>query len=142
MHLLTSDVSSLNVIGGNFRRSKRLHSSADDVKPTFIKSPANERGGAKSKRIRQIVDSKEEVDINEEKENFHRTKPLAPRSRAAKVLVQLAIELPTDASDYEVSDAEDITPVVSLGFLYQQRESRMLDKKNAHYHFEIFEDSS
>ena len=91
-----------------------------------------------SKRVRARMDTESALDILEDKENFNRSRPLAPRSRPARVLHDLVVDLPTDCSDFEVSmDEEDSSPVGSI-FHAQQR--RMDDPNEKHYHFSVYED--
>jgi hypothetical protein len=90
-----------------------------------------------SKRHRSSS-SRNSPDIIADKENFHRAKALAPRSRPAKVLMELLIDLPTDCSDFEISDCEDSIPTSSV--LFNQISQRMSGTKNDHYEFQVYED--
>ena len=89
----------------------------------------------RSKRFRGSVSLHEKFDPISEKENLNRSKPLAPRARSAKVFSELVIDLPTDCSDYEVTE-EEFSP---CGKLYRELARRMLD--NERYFFSVFEDN-
>ena len=75
-----------------------------------------------------------------DKENFHKSKDLAPRSRPARVLVDLIIDLPTDCSDFEISDVEADSALPHSAELFHKQIMRMTDVDNKHYHFTVFED--
>ena len=77
-------------------------------------------------------------DVDMDKENIHRARPLVSRSRATAVLSSLVVDAPTDCSDieFEVDDDEQI----SVGSLYRARLTRISDPKNEHYHFSVYED--
>ena len=116
------------------RRSKRLQG--------YLYNKEESRGipenAFSTKRLRSGASSSGTFDIIADKENFHRVKQLAPRSRPAKVLIDLVIDLPTDASDYEISESEDSVP--ASRFLLNQLSLRMADSKNDHYNFQVYED--
>ena len=98
---------------------------------------------ASSKRARKGRIVQEEYDSIADKENFHRSKQLAPRARPAKILVDLVVDLPTDCTDYEISDGDegDVSPS-SLGRMFQRQFVRMSDPKSKHYNFTVFEDAA
>ena len=75
-----------------------------------------------------------------DKENFHRSRHLAPRSRATRVLADLIVDAQTDASDFEISDWYEI-PQSPVGILFSQQISRVDDPSNERYNFKVFEDS-
>jgi hypothetical protein len=76
----------------------------------------------------------------EDKENCHRVKFLAPRARTAKVLVDLIVDAPTDCSDYEIlNDSDDETPI---GRVFNDQLARIIDHNNEKHHFCVFEDHS
>lgn len=79
------------------------------------------------------------VDSDLDKENFHRSRLLAPRARSARVLVELVIDLPTDCSDFEFSEADE--EKAEIGVVYRARESRLHDSVNEFYNFEVYVDA-
>lgn len=93
----------------------------------------------RSKRIRGQGKQLAELSTICDKENFHRSKVLAPRSRTAKVFAELVVELPTDASDYEVGE-DDLSPA-SVGRVYRELALKIHDEKNLRYNFKVFDDS-
>jgi hypothetical protein len=95
----------------------------------------------KSKRNRNHKESANPTDPIADKENFHRSKDLVPRSRSARILVDLIIESPTDCSDIEISDFENDEAFATSAGLYHDQVARMSDISNPHYHFTVFEDS-
>ena len=91
-----------------------------------------------SKRLKARMQSDCPLDFLNDKENFHRSRPLAPRSRPARVLLDLVVDLPTDCSDFEVSmDEEDSSPT---GYMFNEQQRRMADPSNKQYHFSVYED--
>jgi hypothetical protein len=78
------------------------------------------------------------VDMEADKENFHRTRDLVPRTRRGRALAALIVDAPTDCSDIEISMEHDISP---FGSLYRDLQARVTDKKNSHHHFSVYVDS-
>lgn len=97
--------------------------------------PAKQDQVKRQRRSRALSSFEASVD----KENFHRSRPLAPRSRSARVLQDLVIDLPTDCSDYEVLESDDEIDAL-LGSLFVKRELRINDSKNEFYNFAVHED--
>jgi hypothetical protein len=115
------------------RRSKRLNDNTELATPSMKGvSPSKKHRG-----VRLLADSKSDM---ADKENFHRSSRLVPRSRAARVLADMFLDVPTDASDFEISDNEDSldTP---LGILFNEHVLRVNDLNSDRYNFKIFEDS-
>ena len=118
------------------RRSKRLN---DDIRDDIsagtsiqsIKSVKKQRG------VKLISDSLTSI---ADKENFHRSRHLAPRSRATRVFAELLVDAATDASDFEISDTDEI-PLSPVGILFNQQWLRVDDPNNERYNFKVFEDS-
>ena len=78
------------------------------------------------------------VDMEVDKENFHRSRDLVPRTRRGRVLTALIVDAPTDCSDIEISMDQDISP---FGSLHSDLQARVTDKKNSHHHFSVYVDS-
>lgn len=91
------------------------------------------------KRAKHIV-KPENTLVDDDKENCHQVRSLAPRARTAKVFAELIVDAPTDCSDIEFLDeSEDET---LIGRVYKDHMLRISDKNNERYHFSIFEDHS
>jgi len=118
------------------RRSKRLNEHLDDASAMAT----NFKGLGSVKKQRGVKLLPHSVSSIDDKENFHRASRLAPRSRAARVLSELLLDQPTDASDFEVSDCEE-SPNSSIGILFNQQWLRVDDIENERYNFKVFEDS-
>jgi hypothetical protein len=97
--------------------------------------PAKEGQVKRQRRSKALPSFESSVD----KENFHRSRPLAPRSRSARILQDLVIDLPTDCSDYEILESDDEKDGL-LGSLFVKRELRINDRKNEFYNFAVHED--
>ena len=127
---------SLNFVDGFTgmpRRSKRLNDNSE-VAIVSIKSVSPMK---KHRGVRLTTDSNSDIS---DKENFHRSSRLAPRSRLARILAELFLDVPTDASDFEVSDNEDALDA-PLGILFNQQVLRVNDAHSERHNFKIFEDS-
>jgi len=118
------------------RRSKRLQNYMSSEYDRI----ENQSSLLMIKKPRSAVHIENEFDAIADKENFHRVKQLAPRARSAKVLLDLVIDLPTDASDFELSDSECASPTTRVGFLFHQLSSRIQDSKSDRYNFKVYED--
>ena len=93
------------------------------------------RGKASTKRLKRGATELQSFP-EEEKENIHRSRRLAPRARPATVLAALFVDAPTDCSDFEISDESDD----EIGRLYIDQVLRMSDGQSERYHFSVFED--
>ena len=121
-------------------RSKRKQAGTDlSLRPDSeaIDNHETNRATVFKRQKRSIKHSSAEN--SEEKENFHRSRALAPRARSARVLVDLVIDLPTDCSDFEVSEGDE--EKFDSGSLFRMRELRINDPANAFYNFKIHEDA-
>lgn len=111
------------------RSDRSVHSDlGNDMKPHHL-----------SKKLKQGSSYSGEFDVICEKENLNREKSLVPRARAVRILAELMTEASTDCSDFEFSDDEQ-DPVYVPGMVYHEREARVADVSNRHYHFDVFED--
>ena len=95
---------------------------------------------ASSVKRAKHIGKPENTFVDDDKENCHQVRSLAPRARTAKVLAELMVDAPTDCSDIEFLDeSEDET---LIGRVYKDHLLRISDKSNERYHFSIFEDHS
>ena len=122
-------------------RVKRKESLWSDPSVGFDESSGIKGGKGNSlpKRVKSRKQVDADVDLLEDKENFHRSRLLAPRARPARVLHDLVVDLPTDCSDFEVSMDTDIDSSPS-GSLFHELERRMADPNEKRYHFSVYED--
>ena len=117
------------------RRSKRLNDHSNDDSSLKVNGKAFE-SVKKQRGIKLMQDSLSSI---ADKENFHRSRHLAPRSRATRVLSELLVDAQTDASDFELSDYDD-EGSSPLGILFNQQLLRVEDPSNDRYNFKVFED--
>ena len=124
----------LGTIGGKRKLNKSFDSGFVDTKHA---GHGKRVEGSTEKRVRRET-YKDTIPDEADKENFHRSRPLAPRSRPTAVLASLVIDAPTDCSDIEFEDDED---QFFLGSVYRAQLGRISDPKREHYHFNVYEDS-
>lgn len=122
------------------RAKRRMVSIDNSASDSLADLSGLQSDSGPAKRTRSQRKLQVSIDAISDKENFHRWRPLAPRSRSAKILLDLVVDLPTDCTDYEVSEYDGDDSPISLGEEYLGLHSRMHDEKNKFYHFKVFED--
>ena len=122
------------------RAKRRMFSIERSAKESLGKGSELQSDSGPAKRTRSTRKLHVSIETISDKENFHRSRPLAPRSRSAKILSDLVVDLATDCTDYEVSEYDGDDSPMSLAEEYLGLHSRMHDEKNKFYHFTVFED--